>query len=220
MSSVNNLKTTLIGSGGHARVLTEALRALDVSVDIVVSKNAFSSSSPEGVEFFDSDCSFLSSYAADQVILVNALGSLPGDRSSRKRLFELYRSRGYRFRTVVSPLAYVAPSVMLGEGTQVNAGAIVQAGAVIGANAIVNTGAIVEHDCVIGDHCHIAPGAVMSGGVELGSAVHVGAGARVIQGVSIGRGTVIGAGATVIEDIGAEKTYVSRLTLAVEVRNE
>ena len=216
---MNSSRVALIGGGGHARVLTETLVSLDLAVQIVVAPKSESNSSSETV-VFASDQNFIERFGPDEVVLVNAVGSLPRDSELRKRLYYWYSEKKYVFLTIVSPLAYVSPSAVLGPGVQVNAGAIIQAGARLGENCIVNTGAIIEHDCVLGDHCHVAPGAVLSGGVTLGASAHVGTGAKLIQGLEIGRYSVIGAGAVVTNDVPSGTTFVSRESLAVRASYE
>jgi len=216
---VNSPRIALLGAGGHARVLVETLASSGQNAEVVIASEA-EKSAFNTIEFFSSDQDFIERYDPDSVVLVNGLGSVPGDNGLRKDLFCWYAQQNYTFLTVISPSAYVSPSALLGQGVQVNAGAIIQAGVFVGENCIVNTGAIIEHDCVIGDHCHVAPGTVLSGGVTLGGSVHVGTGARLIQGLDIGCNSVIGAGAVVTENISCDTTFVSRGSLAVRASHE
>jgi len=137
--------------------------------------------------------------------LIQPRSSLPKDKGLRARLFNTFNAKGYRFKTLVDPTAFIAADVELSDGVQVMAGVIIQAGTKIAENTIVNSGAIVEHDCRIGRHVHIAPGAVLSGTVDVGDGVHVGTGATIIQGISIGAGSIIGAGSVVTQDIACNR---------------
>lgn len=146
----------------------------------------------------------------DDVELVNGVGSLPGN-SLRAELFARYQALGYRFSRVVSLNATISDYVVLEEGAQVMAGAVIQAGVHIGHNSIINTRAVVDHDCLIGANNHIAPGAVLSGGVVTGNSVHIGTGASVIQGLSIGDHGIVSAGATLTRSLDAAHiAYVAR----------
>ncbi len=195
----------LLGSGGHARVLLGMLRRLDVELLGIVDPHRPIGSEYLGVGILGNDEAVLD-YASAQVDLVNGIGSLPGDAGIRKQLFNRFSEQhGYRFKTVIDPLAFIAADTELAEGVQVMAGVIIQAGTKIAESCIVNSGAIVEHDCQIGRYAHIAPGAVLSGGVEVGDNVHIGTGAMVIQGIRIGEGSVIGAGSVVTKDVGCRK---------------
>jgi UDP-perosamine 4-acetyltransferase len=135
-----------------------------------------------------------------EIQLVNGLGSV-GLPIIRQRLYERFKGLGYNFATIVHPSAVVASDVVIGEGAQIMAGAVIQPSCRIGINSIINTRASVDHDCIIGDHAHIAPGVTLSGGVSVGACSHIGTGAMVIQGLSIGNGCLVAAGAVVTKDI-------------------
>ena len=194
------LPVLVIGAGGHAKVLIEALLASSaVIAGIVDSDRSLAGSMVLGVPVLGGD-EVVGEFPPEEIHLVNGLGStgLPG---ARRRIFDEFRGLGYYFASVVHPSAIVASDVVLHEGAQVMAGAVIQPGASIGGNSIVNTRASVDHDCVIAAHVHVAPGVTMSGGVRVGEATHIGTAAAVIQGVSIGRGCLVAAGAVVTRDI-------------------
>ena len=79
------------------------------------------------------------------VRFANGVGSI-GDIRARRRVFEETKAKGFQFVTIRHPWTLVDPEAILGEGTQVMAGAVVQPGVRTGRNVIVNSGAIVEHD--------------------------------------------------------------------------
>ncbi|MBX5437763.1 MAG: acetyltransferase [Alicyclobacillaceae bacterium] len=194
------LPVILLGGGGHAKVLLEILvyRSLDV-LGYATDDSEPPKRTLPNVRWLGTD-EAVTAFAPSEVELVNALGST-GRPEGRTNLYLAFKRKGYRFVSLVHPSATVSPTVLLGEGAQVLAGAVIQAGAVLGQNVIVNTRASVDHDCSVGDHVHIAPGATICGGVQIGEATHIGAGATVVQGVTIGRGCVIGAGAVVLKDV-------------------
>lgn len=190
----------VIGGGGHAKVLIEALLAGSALVaGIVDADPARVGESVLGVPVLGGD-EVVEQFPPGEILLVNGIGSVRSPEL-RKRIFERFTSRGYSFAAVVHPSAVIAGDVQLGAGAQVMAGAVIQPGAVIGRNAIVNTRAAVDHDCRIGDHCHLAPGVTLSGDVVVGEAAHIGTGATVIQGITIGDGSTVGAGAVVVRDV-------------------
>ncbi|MGZ0076704.1 acetyltransferase [Methylomonas sp. YC3] len=194
----------LLGSGGHARVLLDMLRRLEIEILGIADPHRLPGSEHFGVRVLGDD-SAIRAYAADGIALVNGIGSLPGDGGLRANLYQRFLAQGYRFKAVVDPRAFTASDVQLANGVQVMAGAIIQTGTQIAENCIINSGAIVEHDCRIGRDAHIAPGAVLSGGVELGDKVHIGTGATIIQGLRIGSGSVVGAGSVVTRDVGCKQ---------------
>jgi sugar O-acyltransferase (sialic acid O-acetyltransferase NeuD family) len=190
----------VLGAGGHAKVLVDALLACGTQVlGLTDADAARHGSLVLGLPVVGNDEAVLKHPAAD-ILLVNGIGGVRGE-ALRREVFERFLRSGYGFATVVHPSAVLARAVGLGEGAQVMAGVIVQAGATIGRNAIINTRASVDHDCIVGDHVHIAPGVTLSGAVTVGDGAHVGTGASVIHSIRIGAGSVVAAGAVVIRDV-------------------
>jgi UDP-perosamine 4-acetyltransferase len=201
------LPVLILGAGGHAKVAIEALLRASIPVLGITDPDAsLLGRTVLGIPVVGGDDEVLR-HRPDHVFLVNGLGSV-GPAARRRELFERFRRAGYGFARVIHPSAIVASDVVVGEGAQVMAGAVIQPGTRIGCNAIVNTRASVDHDCEIGDHAHIAPGAVLSGSVRVGEGAHVGTGASVIQGIRIGAGSVVGAGAAVVRDVPERATVL------------
>ena len=190
----------VLGAGGHARVLVEALARLGIEVLGLTDADPARAGSALGSLLVLGDDAVVLRHTPHDVRLVNGLGSA-GSTAQRTRIFEHFRGLGYFFETVAHPSSIVAYDVILGHGAQLMAGCVVQPGSRIGDNAIINTNASVDHDCNIGAHVHVSPGATISGGVRIDVGVHVGAGATIIQGVNIGARSIVGAGAVVLDDI-------------------
>lgn len=191
----------VLGGGGHARVLIDALLASGAARPAAVldPDPALRGAKILGVPVLGGDDAKLPKGVTHFVV---GLGST-GDAAPRRRVYETALARGLQPLSVVHPSAVVSRFARLGPGCAVLARAVVNVGAVVGANAIVNTGAIVEHDCAIGDHAHVATGACLAGGVSVGEGAHVGVGACARQDAKIGARAVIGAGAAVVADIPA-----------------
>jgi len=199
------LPIILLGAGGHAKVLIDALRLQSVEilgiVDVDPNKKGLELM---GLPIIGSDEEVMK-YSPQKIRLVNGIGSV---RISplRRQLFENFKCKGYQFENVIHPSAIIANEVILSEGVQIMAGVIIQAGCQIGVNTIINTGSLVDHDCLIGQHVHIAPGVVLSGGVVVDENVHIGTGAVIIQGLQVGANSLVAAGAVVIQDILSDAT--------------
>lgn len=190
----------IIGAGGHAKVLLEALhRAGCEVIGLTTLDHGMTNQSILGCQVLGSD-EVLSKYERDRIRLVNGIGSVDS-LAKRKRVFDNFKKRGFRFATVIHPGAIVSSDAKLGEGVQIMAGAIIQPGIAIGDNTIVNTGAAIDHDCKIAEHVHIAPGCTLSGNVIVGAETHIGTGATVIHGITIGRRCLVAAGAVVCTNI-------------------
>jgi UDP-perosamine 4-acetyltransferase len=190
----------ILGGGGHARVVIDALRcAGHVIAGVIDPKAEVAKSLPAGITWLGAD---LSKARAAEVQLAIGVGSLEANAGGpRIRLFGEAKAAGFEIVSFRHPSAIVAGDVELGEGSQVMAGAILQPRVRIGINSIVNTGASIDHDCWIADHVHIAPRVVLSGTVEVGTGCHLGTGAIVIQNVRIGDWSMVAAGAIVTRDV-------------------
>lgn len=193
----------ILGGGGHASVLIDALQRSGPFeiVGLTDPDAALWGTFLMGVPVIGNDDAILD-YSPDEVSLVNALGSI-FNTAPRRHLFETWQARGYVFANVIHPTAIVASSARLGVGVQLLAGCIVSANASVGPNSVVNTGAIVEHDCVIAQHVHLAPGVTLSGNVTVGEGCHLGTGSVVVQNIGLGEGCVVGAGAVVTASVEA-----------------
>lgn len=200
VAAVADRPVLVVGGGGHARVLIDALRRAGRQIIGVLDPDpAVARGLPEGVAQLGGD-EKLAAFDQTEVALVNGLGSirLPTARAS---LFDRLQAAGWRFASVLHDSAVLALDTRLGEGAQVMAGAVLQTGVTLDDDVIVNTRASLDHDCRIGRHCHVAPGATLSGGVAVGAGTHIGTGASIIQGVRIGAGCLIGAGSVVTRDL-------------------
>jgi len=195
----------VIGGGGHARVLVEAISQMEPSwkVAILDRDQKRHGQAEMGAPIIGGDELMEAiSIKSPGARITIGLGSV-GDASARIRLFDLAISWGLRPTTVVHPTSVVSKATEIGDGSQLFPACVLNPGVKIGQNVIVNTRAVVEHDCLIGDHAHLATGAILAGGVVVGPAAHVGAGATVKQGIRVGEGAVIGVGASVVKDVPA-----------------
>jgi len=209
----------MLGMGGHARVLLEALAAAGMPLPHAAldSDRSLWKKTVGGVTVAGGD-DLLTDMARKGGIrgFVVGAGGV-GDNRLRKRLFEAAIEAGLTPVSVIHPAACVSPSASLAPGVQVLAGSVISAGATLAANSLVNSRAVAEHDCSIGCHSHLAPASCLCGNVTLATGAHVGAGATVIQGIHIGAWAVIGAGATVIRDVPAHTVVVG--IPAMPIRN-
>lgn len=186
------MNAIVIGAGGHAKVVISTLRAAGWQV----------------VAAFDDDSrkrggSLLGVPVAGCVVDASAFGIRQaviaiGDNAARQKVAQML---DLDWISVVHPAAWADPSVRLGPGTVVFAGAVLQPDSSLGAHVIVNTGATVDHDCQLGHFVHLAPGVHLAGNVRVGDGALLGIGCAAIPGRSIGAWSTVGAGALVLGDI-------------------
>jgi sugar O-acyltransferase (sialic acid O-acetyltransferase NeuD family) len=190
----------IVGAGGHAKVVADALLAAGRTVvGFVDPAIELQGTLLLGLPVLGDDDALFEPVHAD-CELVNGIGSVgaKGDRLWRRSIQERLEAQGRSFTGVRHPSAIVSPFAEVDPTAQLLARSVVQAGARIGRGVIINTGVIVEHDCQIGVFCHCAPGALLSGMIHLGENMHIGAGAVVMQGLQLTGGGVVAAGAVVI----------------------
>jgi sugar O-acyltransferase (sialic acid O-acetyltransferase NeuD family) len=199
----------VLGSGGHARVLIDAIQAVGkVSLwGILEVDSSKWGQQLLGVAIRGGDNLLATIREQNVTYFVVGLGSTQNNMP-RKRLYEQGLSYGLLPLSIIHPSVLCSPNVHISEGCQILTGAIVNAGVKLGNHVIVNSGAIIEHDCEVKTHVHIATGAMLAGGVLVGEEAHVGIGAVVRQGIHIGARAVVGAGAVVVKDVEPETVVV------------
>lgn len=185
-------RVAVLGAGGHAKVVIATLQAAGWEVAAV---------------FDDAEARWGGEVlglpvrgpleAARQVEVDGAVIAV-GDNRARQAVAERLE---LPWVPLVHPAASVHPSVSLGQGTVVFAGAVIQPDTVVGRHGIVNTGASVDHDCRLGDFVHVAPGCRLAGKVTAGEGALLGIGSAVLPDLSVGAWAVLGAGATAVRPV-------------------
>jgi len=200
----------IIGSGGHAAVVADALLLAGETVLGFTDPDA----SRHGTRICGmpvlGDDSALASLAPAEVLLANGIGGTGAGpaKELRRDVQRRFESLGWTFAPVRHPSAVVSPFAQVDASAQLFARAVVQPGAHVGRGCIVNTGAIVEHDVVVGEFAHVSCGATLCGDVQVGAGSHIGAGAIVRQGVQLGEDSVVGAGAVMLETVAGGRTWI------------
>ena len=187
----------ILGAGGHARVVLDVCRAAAIPVSGFVDPATPKGASIDAVLVLGGD----ELLADPEFVARHACIPGVGDQSVRRRLCEIVLARGGLLGVARHPAATVAPSVTLGPGTAVMAGAIINPGARVGSFVIVNTAAVIEHDCVLSDGVQIGPAATLCGAVQCGEDAFIGAGAVLLPGRRIGARAIVGAAAVVTRDV-------------------
>lgn len=204
---MTNTKLYVLGGGGHAKVVIDALTASGASLAGLIDPRLEIGTLMLGVPVIGGD-EWMQKLDPQSVQLANGVGATVKSRVNRK-LFDLWSAQGFSFATVVHPSAVVGAEVDLAPGCQIMAGAILQPHAKIGVGTVINTSVSIDHDCVVGAHCFVAPSVTLCGGASIGEGVFVGAGATLLPGVKVGNNALIAAGAVVDTDV-ADGDYFQR----------
>lgn len=170
---------TIVGSGGHARVLRASLQAMGHS----------------HVQFAHSDDVWK---MPKDTPLVMGIGLLP----NRETVTQALQAAGFEsWHAIIDPSAVVRGKCAIAAGAQVLAGVVLQPGAEIGRFAICNTASSVDHDSFVGDFGFLGPGSRLCGGSKVHARGFVGAGAVVLPGVEVFEGATLGAGGVATKNI-------------------
>ncbi len=122
---------------------------------------------------------------------------------TRKRIYELYSSLGYKFATVISPLAKISRFASIGEGTVILPFVNVAANTHIGRFVKLNTMCNIMHDNVIGDFVTVSPNALTLGYVTIEEAAFLGGNCTILPYKKVGAGAIVGAAAVITKDVVA-----------------
>lgn len=189
----------LIGAGGHAKVVLDALLEGGTNQSSVTARADTAAADLLGL---DVETPSVAPSLAELSFHV-AIGAA----GVREQLFGEALAAGGTPLTVIHPAAVVSRFATIADGAFIAATAIVGPKAVVGRGVIINHGAAVDHDCAVGDFSHIAPNASLGGGVTVGARCLIGAGAVVLPGVAIGDDVTIGAGAVVTRNVASNQTW-------------
>lgn len=183
----------VLGAGGHAKVVIATARACGWQRILAFDDNPnLRHKTLLGVPIVGALREALEYVNSKSVIAI-------GDNRLRKQIAQQWSD--YAWACLIHPKAFVDPTVVMGGGTVVLAGAVIQPDVRIGNHCIINTSASVDHDCQLEDVVHIAPGARLTGGVYVEEGCLVGAGSVVLPGLRIGAWSIVGAGAVVTHHV-------------------
>ena len=191
----------LFGSSGHAKVIIDLVRSSAKEWSIIGAVD----DSPLAEEVLgipvvglSADLQRLRREGIEHAAL--GIGSVQ-NHPQRRKLYEKLIAAGFDLPNLLHHRALIEPSVQMGHGNQIFAGAIVGSAVRLGDNTIINSGVVVSHDCEIGSHSHLAPGCILAGGVRVGENTLVGMGVTIYLGVSIGSNVVIANGTHIMKDV-------------------
>ncbi|MBQ7199606.1 MAG: hypothetical protein IJS29_10110 [Selenomonadaceae bacterium] len=149
LENMGDKSVILIGGGGHAKVLLDILLEQGANILGILDNNKAESDAGGGggryslyeipVIGTDED---ISNYNPNEIKLVNGIGSVNGV-DKRFKLYTKFKNLGYNFRTVIHSKSVVSSKVILCEGVQVMAGAIINIGSYIDENSVSGAGSTV-----------------------------------------------------------------------------
>jgi sugar O-acyltransferase (sialic acid O-acetyltransferase NeuD family) len=191
----------IIGSGGQAKVVIDALRLTQPDAKLAV-RDGNPARSGHMIAGIPIQTPELPDPAAGSHFHVAI-----GNAAARQRIFEQAIAQSAIPLTITHPAAHKAQDAQVGPGSFLAAGAIVAPSAMLGKAVIANHNSVIDHDCRIGDFSHIGPGTTLGGAAVIGQRCEIGAGANILPGIEIGDDAIIGAGAVVTKAVGKRETW-------------
>lgn len=197
-------KIILVGAGGHARVVYDALIKIYHDIEVFVCDELVSQ---KDKFFFDNKIYMLSADCKNKLDTSDFHVAI-GNNNVRQRIYNNLHSLEFQPMTVIHPQSTLACNISISTGCFIAANSIVGPCSKIGQGVIVNHAAVVDHDCIIEDWVHVGPNATLGGGVSIGARSLIGSGSTILPGVRVGRDCIIGSGAVVTKNIASNTTAI------------
>jgi UDP-perosamine 4-acetyltransferase len=213
-----NMKTVIIGAGGHARVVFEILN-YDRNIEVV----AFVDNVIRGSDEKIMNVPVFGDHSVLPKLLESGVKSAiigVGTNNIRQAHFEKIKNMDIELINAIHQSAHIGHNATIGNGVVIVTGATIATGVEIGDNVIVNTGAIIEHEDVLENHVHIAPGVVLAGRVIVKERAFIGAGSVVKEYITVGENATIGAGSVVLENIPDNAVAVGSPAKVIKIKKE
>lgn len=119
----------------------------------------------------------------------------------RKRLYHLYKLKGFQFPSFIDASSRITSSVKLKEGVFIGPNCVVSSNVCIGICSIINFQCGIGHDAKICDFVQVNPGAQVGGNVTVGDGTLIGSNATILQGINLENDVIVASGATVFKKV-------------------
>lgn len=127
---------------------------------------------------------------------------------NKERLLGELSKFNIKFANIIHPSAYVAQTVILGQGNFFGAGSVVGPEVRIGKFNIINRVASIGHNVEVGDFNHFGPASTICGRCLIGNRNFFGASSTLIDGLKVRNQILLGAGALATTDLIKSGTYI------------
>lgn len=158
---MNELNLLILGAGQYGAVTKE----LATQTGLFSKIDFLDDNSDKAIGRIDELGNFLSKYT-------NAIVAV-GNSDFRLDTLSKLKECGYSIPSLISPLSYVSPSAIIGEGCIIEPFAVIQTGALVKRGCIISSGAVVNHNAVIEEGCHIDVNAIVKANARVESRTKV-----------------------------------------------
>lgn len=194
------IKLILIGAGGHAKSVADAIDNSKYELCGFIDENK--KGKHLELPIFGSRIEDIPNYKE-----LSYFVSI-GDVFYRKLWFDKIVNMGLNMVNIIDSSAIISASAKIGIGNFIGKMSVINANAEIGNNNIINTKSLIEHECIIGNHTHISTNSVVNGNVVIEDNVFMGSSSVCNGQLKIGHDTIIGSGTVIINNVPARVTMV------------
>ena len=131
-----------------------------------------------------------------------------GSTLIRKKLYEIYKKKGFKFPKLIHPTSIVSNSAILAEGIIIAPYSVVSPNVKIGRISYINFQCGIGHDSIIGDFVQINPGSQIGGSCAIGDETLIGSGSTILQGVALGSQVTVASGSAVFTNVSNNSTIL------------
>ena len=204
---MNKEKIILIGSGGHALIVTDIIESSTNYRIIGVTTKDVNIKEFRGYPILGND-DVLDYYK--QIGINNIAFGVGGynTNNSSALIFDSLKAKGFNIITLIHKSAIICSKVKIGEGCIIFPGVVVNTSAKIGDNVIIATSSSIDHESTLEDHVLISAGVTVGAYSIIKRKALIALGAKVISGIEIGENVLIGAGSVVVKDCKEPGTYL------------
>lgn len=137
---------------------------------------------------------------SQKTVFVSGLLSAGKSEGRIQKLKNLGLSKS-RWTRVVSKMAFLSESAVIGVDVVVMPGAFIGPNVSIGDHCFVGPGVYIGHDCTVESGVFLSNNASVNGGVRLANGVHIGNNSSIRDGLTVGENALVGMGAVVTKDV-------------------
>jgi sugar O-acyltransferase (sialic acid O-acetyltransferase NeuD family) len=196
------MKVLIVGSSGLAKELVcWGFSKLQIIGKVTKTKSEKNKYNLPGIRFSDDEVT--PDIAGTENILFGI-----GSTTIRKKLYKIYKRKGFKFPRLIHPSSIVPSSAKLDEGVIIAPNCVVSPNVSIGILTYINIQCGVGHDTVIGDFNQINPGSQIGGQCTIGNQSLIGSGSTIIQGINVGPNATIASGSVVLVDVFKNSTVI------------
>ena len=198
-------KIILIGGGGHATSILNLIDRNQNKQEVIGYTDKKKTNLK--IKYLGNDLNLLRrKNNFSNTFLVMAIGA---HVELRSKLFEKYKSKNFRFLTIIDKSAVIGMNTKILEGSVVFPQTCIGPEVYIGQNVVIHSGSIIEHNAKVLSNSYIAPGAVICGHSKVEKNVLIGAKSCVLENIVVKQGCKLGAGAVMIKSINKKnKTFI------------